>query len=117
MSSNQQLLPLRKNHEALIKCEYCQKSTFENIFWVVHQSEVIYELINDTPLLSNSRSPYLKRYYKEAAPIDPISHHVEPKICCHDCYLFYLNSPRERSIYNYNRYLQHCKSRNIKPKL
>lgn len=68
MTTNQQ--PIKNNHKVLLKCDYCNKQIIENVFKVTRQSKLIWKLMNSS---------------------DPISQHLEPKICCHACYLIYLH--------------------------
>ena len=64
-----------ENHQVFLSCEYCHEPFIENIFKVTRQSEFIYQLIN---IADNDDGP--------------ISSCLEPKICCHPCYLMKLKS-------------------------
>lgn len=57
--------PLKQCHKALLKCEYCNNNFVENIFQVTRNSELVWKLIHIR---------------------NPISQHLEPKICCHACF-------------------------------
>lgn len=65
--------PYKHNHKALLNCEYCGCFIVENVFTVTKNSELIWKLT------------YLN---------DPISQHLEPKICCSICYSKKINSVR-----------------------
>lgn len=63
-------LSLRHDHKYFFQCEYCKRKCTENVFKVTRNSEFVWKLI------------HIK---------NPISQHLEPKLCCEKCYLDKLN--------------------------
>lgn len=61
----------KNNHQVFLYCEYCNQGFIENIFKITRQSELVWKLIHMR---------------------NPISQHLEPKICCNSCYSIKMNT-------------------------